>query len=110
MQLPALLQTMSVPQDVPANFCMSLVQTIAPVLQLLMPVKHLLELDVQLVPAVHATHVPEPLHTIPEPQPVPADLLLPSMHVIAPVVHDVVPFLHAAFGFVAHELPAVQAT
>ena len=109
-QVPALLQTMSVPQDVPADFIVSLLQTIAPVLQLLTPVKHLLGFVVQLVPEVQATHVPEPLHTMPEPQLVPADLLPPSMHVIVPVVHDVVPFLHAAFGLLLHVLPAVHAT
>ena len=107
-QVPLALQTMSVPQDDPADFCVSLLQTIAPVLQPLTPVKHLLGLVVQAVPAVHATHVPEPLHTIPDPQPVPADLLLPSTHVIVPVEHAVMPFLHAELGFVVHASPAVH--
>ena len=35
--------------------------------------------------------------------------VLPSMQVIAPVVQDVVPFLHL-FGLVVHALPTVQAT
>jgi hypothetical protein len=38
MQVPALLQTMLVPQLLPAAFGMLLLQTIVPVLQLVMPV------------------------------------------------------------------------
>ena len=37
-QLPALLQTMLVPQGVPEAFCVLLLHVIAPVEQLLMPV------------------------------------------------------------------------
>jgi hypothetical protein len=37
-QLPALLQTMLVPQGVPVAFCVLLLQTDAPVEQLVMPV------------------------------------------------------------------------
>jgi hypothetical protein len=37
-QLPPLLQTMFVPQDVPVAFCVLLLQTDAPVEQLVMPV------------------------------------------------------------------------
>ena len=59
-------------------------------------------------PAVQATHAPVPLHTRFVPQPVPAALLVPSLQVIKPVAHDVVPFLHAAFGFEVHALPATQ--
>jgi hypothetical protein len=65
---------------------------------------------VHVVPAVQATHVPEPLHTMLLPQLVPAALLVPSTQVIAPVEHDVVPFLHAAFGLFVHVLPEVQET
>jgi hypothetical protein len=51
----------------------------------------MLGLPVQAPPAVHDTQLPEPLHTMLVPQPVPAVLGLPSTHVIAPVVHEVVP-------------------
>jgi hypothetical protein len=37
-QLPALLQTMLVPQGVPDAFCVLLLHVIAPVMQLVMPV------------------------------------------------------------------------
>jgi hypothetical protein len=37
-QLPALLQTMLLPQLVPVGRCMSLLHVIVPVMQLLMPV------------------------------------------------------------------------
>ena len=44
---PALLQTLLTPQLAPGSFCMSLLQTIDPVLQLVTPVKHLFGLSVQ---------------------------------------------------------------
>jgi hypothetical protein len=47
-QLPALLQTMLVPQDVPVVFCVLSLQTIVPVVQLVMPVKQGFGLLVQL--------------------------------------------------------------
>jgi hypothetical protein len=43
------------------------------------------------------------------PQPVPAALLLPSMHVMPPVRHDVVPFRQLV-GLPVQVLPAVQPT
>lgn len=47
-QLPPLLQTIFVPQAAPGAFCVSLAQTIVPVVQLVMPVKHGFGLVVQL--------------------------------------------------------------
>jgi hypothetical protein len=45
---PVLSQTLSVPHDVPVAFCVLLLQTIVPVVQLVMPVKHGFGLPVQL--------------------------------------------------------------
>jgi hypothetical protein len=110
-QLPALLQTMFVPQDVPVAFwVVLLLQTIVPVLQLVTPVKHGFGLPVQLWFGVHAPQVPMPSQTWLVPQLVPAVLLpVPSTQVVPPVRHDVVPILHA-LGLPVHVLPAVQAT
>lgn len=109
-QVPALLHTMFVPQDVPVVSWVLLLQTMVPVLQLVMPVKQGFGLLVQLWLGVHAPQVPLPSQTWFVPQLVPADLLvLPSTHFMAPVVHDVVPFLQT-LGLVVHELPAVHAT
>ena len=47
-QLPALLQTKLVPQLAPGAFCVSLLQTIDPLLQLVTPVKQGSGLPVQL--------------------------------------------------------------
>jgi len=109
-QVPLPSQTLSVPQLVPAVLLVApSTQVIAPVAHDVVPFLQALGLVVHALPAVHDTHVPEPLHTLSVPQLVPAALLLPSMHVIAPVVHDVVPFLQLV-GLVVHALPAVQAT
>jgi hypothetical protein len=108
MQFPALLQTMSVPQLLPAVLSSASMHVVAPVEHDVVPFLHLLGLPVQSLLAVHGPHVPEPLQTMFVPQLVPAALLLPSTHVIAPVEHDVVPFLQAAFGFVAQALPVVH--
>jgi hypothetical protein len=53
--------------------------------------------------------MPPPLQTMLVPQLTPGDLLLPSLHVIAPVAQDVVP-LRQADGLPVHEEPAVQDT
>ena len=42
------------------------------------------------------------------PQLVPAVLFVSSRQVGTPVVHELMPFLHAAEGFVVHAWPAVQ--
>jgi hypothetical protein len=68
-----------------------------------------LGLPVHEPPAVHATHAPEPLHTMFVPQLTPADLLPPSTQVCAPVEHAVVPFLQM-LGLVVQAAPAVHDT
>ena len=109
-QTPEPLQTMFVPQLVPADLLPASMHVIAPVVQDVVPFLQAAPgFVVQLLPAVHVPHAPEPLQTMFVPQAVPAALLLPSTHVIAPVVQDVVPFRQAAFGFVVHVLPAVHA-
>jgi hypothetical protein len=109
-QTPEPLQTMFVPQLVPAPLLLPSTHVIAPVVQDVVPFLHAAPgFVVQLLPAVHVPQAPEPLQTMFVPQLVPAALLLPSTHVIAPVVQDVVPFRQAAFGFVVHVLPAVHA-
>ena len=99
-QTPEPLQTMFVPQLVPAPLLPPSMHVIAPVVQDVVPFLQAVGLVVQPVPAVQAPQTPEPLQTMFVPQLVPAALLPPSMHVIAPVVQDVVPFLQAAPGFV----------
>jgi hypothetical protein len=47
----------------------------------------------QEAPAVHETQVPPPSQTMFMPQLVPADLVVPSIQVMAPVEQEVVPFL-----------------
>jgi hypothetical protein len=64
----------------------------------------------QVPPAVQATQDPEVLQTMLVPQDVPGALLPLSMQVCAPVVQDVVPFLHALFGLVVQALPVAQGT
>jgi len=109
--VPLPSQTWFVPQLVPAALLvLASTHLLAPVAHDVVPFLQALGFVVHEVPAVQATQVPLPLQTMLVPQPVPAALLLPSTHVIAPVEHEVVPFLHAAFGLVVHEFPAVQAT
>src|SRR6478752_5893236 len=66
-------------------------------------------LPVHEPPAVHATHAPEPLHTMLVPQLTPADLVPPSTQVCAPVEHVVVPLLQMV-RLAVHACPAVQDT
>ena len=109
-QVPDPLQTMFVPQLVPAALLPPSTHVIAPVEHAVMPFLHAaFGFVVHALPAVQVPHAPDPLQTMFVPQLVPAALLLPSIHVIAPVEQEVVPFLHAAFGFVVHALPAVHA-
>jgi hypothetical protein len=108
MQLPALLQTLSVPQLLPGVLLPASTQVVAPVAQDVVPSLHALGFPEQSLPAVHDPHIPDPLQTMFVPQLVPAVLLPPSRHVITPVAQDVVPFLQG-FGLLAQLLPAVQA-
>jgi len=84
-------------------------QVMAPVAQVVVPFLHAVGLPVHVWPAVHATQTPLPLQTMLVPQAMPGDLLVLSTHVIAPVVHVVVP-LRQAVGLPVHAWLAVQAT
>ena len=101
-QVPVPLQTRSVPQLVPGALLLPSMHVWAPVAQDVVPFLQMFELVVHAAPAVHATHVPEPLHTRFMPQVVPAAVLPPSMHVIAPVAHEVVPTLQLV-GLLVHD-------
>ena len=97
------------PQDAPAvTLPVPSTHVEAPVEHEVMPVLHGDGLLVQPVPAVHATQVPEPLHTMLVPQPVPAALLVSSRHVGTPVLHELMPFTHAARGLVVHVWPGAH--
>jgi hypothetical protein len=106
-QLPP-LQTWLVPQLVPAAFALPSTQACAPVLHDVTPLRHEgLGLVVHALPAVQATHAPEPLHTWLLPQLVPAPLLPESLHVNAPVLHALRPVRQTP-GLVVHAAPAVH--
>jgi hypothetical protein len=77
----------------------------APVPQEMVPFLQRL-LGLQLIPIVHAAHVPPP-HTMLVPQDVPSGLLPVSPHTIVPVVHTFAPVLHWFVGW--QPVPAVQA-
>src|SRR5262245_59431183 len=107
MHMPLPSQTMLVPQPVPPDFGAPSTQVEAPVEQDVMPFLQTFGLVLQEAPAVQAMHMPLPSQTMLVPQGVPADVLPESTHVVAPVVHDVVPVLHG-FGLVEQDWPAVQ--
>jgi hypothetical protein len=97
------------PHDVPApTLPAPSTQVGAPVAQEMTPSLHGDGLPLQPLPAVQETHVPEPLQTMLVPQPVPAALFVSSTQVDTPVVHEVTPFLQAAFGLVVQGWPAVH--
>ena len=99
-----LLHTMLVPHDVPLGLSPVIPQTIAPVVHTFAPVLHWF-VGWQLVPDVQAVQAPA-LHTMLRPHDRPLVLLVVSVHVMPPVAHEVVPFLH---GFVGWQvIPAVQ--
>jgi hypothetical protein len=108
-QLPEPLQTWFMPQVVPAAVLPPSMQVMVPLEQELVPTLHAVGLPVHAWPAVHATHSPVPLQTMLAPQLTPGDLLLASVHVIAPVEQVVEPFRHG-FGLPVHDVPAVHAT
>jgi len=107
--MPAPLQTMFVPQLVPAAVLPPSMQVIAPVEQVVMPVLQVVGLPLHDWPAVQATHEPAPLQTMLVPQLTPGALALPSLQVIAPVAQDVVPLMQM-FGLPVHDVPAVHDT
>jgi hypothetical protein len=86
-------------------------QVCVPVLHEVMPFLHDAPgLVVHAWPAVQDTQLPLPSHTMFVPQEVPAGFGVPSMHVCAPVLHDVTPYRQAAPGLVVHDTPSVQDT
>jgi hypothetical protein len=108
-QAPEALQTMLLPQLVPGALLPPSMQVWLPEAQEVVPFLQTLGLPVQEPPAVQETHVPLPLQTKLVPQLVPAALLPPSMQVIAPVEHEVAPFLQLP-GLPVQACPAVHET
>jgi hypothetical protein len=95
-QLPALLQTMLVPQLMPVGWLASSAQVRAPVAHEVTPVLHAPGLVEHACPPAHATHAPAVLQTMPTPQLVPAARFAPSTQVVAPLPEQLVtPCLHA---------------
>ncbi len=107
-QVPEPLQTMLVPQLAPADLLVLSTQVCAPVEHEVAPFMQTLGLVAHAVPTLHATQVPDPLHTMFVPQPRPGDLLVSSTQVCPPLEQEVAPFLHT-FGLLVHDTPAVQA-
>ena len=103
------MQTRFVPQLAPGALLPPSTQVSAPVAHEVVPALHAFGLPEQAWPAVHEMHPPEPSQTMLVPQPVPADLFVPSTQACPPDAHDVVPTLQAP-GFVAQATPAVHAT
>jgi hypothetical protein len=102
-QNPFPSQTWLDPQDVPAmTLPVPSTQTDAPVAHDTTPTLQDDGLPVHEAPPEHATQVPEALQTMFVPQLVPAALFVSSRQVWTPVLHEVMPFLHAAPGFVVH--------
>ena len=90
-QLP-LMQTKFVPHDEPFVTLPLSVQTGAPVVHTIAPVRHGLPLTVQLAPAWQAMQLPLALQTLSVPQVVPAATAVPlSLHTAVPVVQLSVP-------------------
>jgi hypothetical protein len=90
-----------------------------PVEQSMAPSLHGLGLEPQLAPALHETQLPEPLHTWPEAQLVPAGAkLVPSRQTAKPEVQSVRPMkqgapglpLHGVFATHGPQLPAGSQT
>lgn len=89
--IPA-LQTRSVPHDVPFGALADSMQTGAPVLHVVVPVRQALPGTAHDAPVVHASHVPVALQTLSWPHEVPAATFVPvSVQVGEPPVHDSVP-------------------
>jgi hypothetical protein len=91
-QTPEPLQTMFVPQLTPGDLLVvSSTQVDAPVRHEVTPFLQVFGLVPQLIPAVHETHVPEPLQTMLVPQFAPAVFADPFTHVDDPVEQDAMP-------------------
>ena len=90
-QLPE-LHTRFVPQEVPSATFADSTQTGAPVLQVVVPVRHGLPLTVQVAPTLQSVQVPVALQTLSVAQVVPAAARVPlSVQTGAPVVHESAP-------------------
>jgi hypothetical protein len=91
-QVPEPLQTMLLPQPVPASLLVSSRHVCTPVPHELMPFTHAARgLVVQVCPGVHNVHCPFALQTWLVPQPVPAAFMVPSTHIWVPEAHELVP-------------------
>ena len=97
------------PHDVPADTLPGpSTHAEAPLAHEMMPLLHGDGLPLQPLPAVHDTQVPALLQTMLVPQLVPGALFVSSRQVGTPVLHALMPFTHAACGFVVHDWPAVH--
>lgn len=97
------------PQAVPAmTLPVPSTQVAAPVAHETTPRLHDDGLVLHAVPAAQATQVPEPLQTMLVPQLVPGALLVSSPQVCTPVLHEVMPFTHAARELVVHAWPVAH--
>jgi hypothetical protein len=91
-QPPEPLQTMFVPQLVPAVLLLSSRHVGTPVVHAVVPLTQAAcGLVVQAWPAAHRVHCPFALQTWLAPHPVPAAFSAPSTQVCAPVAHEVTP-------------------
>jgi hypothetical protein len=81
------------------------VHTGDPVAHEIVPRRHGL-LGVQVIPATHPLHIPEPSHTPPG-HAVPALRFVAKTHTAAPVVHEIMPVVQGLP--VEHAMPAVHA-
>jgi hypothetical protein len=109
-QAPAELHTWLVPHTDPGALLLPSTQASAPDEQSVMPLRQRFGLMPQTLPAAHATQVPEPLHTWPAPQDVPAAaLVVASTHTELPVLQSTRPLRQGAPGLVLHAAPAMQA-
>jgi hypothetical protein len=109
-QVPLPLQTWFVPHVVPAAVLPVSRQRGAPIVQSTTPVLHGAPgFVVHACPAMHITHCPLPLQTMPEPQAVPAPTFAPSMQPDAEP-QATTPSLHIPPGLLEQTVPAAQAT
>jgi len=89
--IPPPLQTRLVPQLMPGALLPPSVQVMAPVEQVVVPLRQAFALPVHDWPGVQATQPPLPLQTMLLPQLVPAVFAVPFTQVDMPVEHDAVP-------------------
>jgi hypothetical protein len=107
-QVPLPLQTWLVPQVVPAAVLPESRQRGEPIAQSTTPVLHgALGFVAQAVPAMHATHCPLPLQTMPDPHTTPEPTLSPSMQP-GVVPHATTPSLQTPPGLLVQTVPAAQ--